>query len=110
MATITLVNSAQSVVADTIESFYTSPPTGAGTVVTAFSATNNTGSNRSYSAYIFDASATILNAVVPLKIVVRNKFDLGASIVGQIIPAGGTLRMESDLATSIAWRVTGKEL
>lgn len=110
MTTLVLVNSEQTSVANTIEDFYTSPSDSAGTIITAFTATNNTGSNRTYKAYIFDSSGVALPAVSPLKIIIRNRFDLGSSIINQIIPAGGTLRMETDQANTIAFRVTGKEL
>lgn len=108
MADAILVNSAQSAVADTIEVFYTAPVGGA--KVSSFSATNNTTSSKSYLAYIYDASGAALPAIVPQKIVVRDRFDLGAAIVGQLIPPSGTLRMESSDAASIAFRVTGAEL
>jgi len=110
MAINTLVNSAQSIVANTIEIFYTSPDGGTGTVITAFTATNNTDSNRSYKAYIYDATGTLLQAIIPLKIIIRSKVDLGSPIVNHFIPENGTLRMESDLASSIVFRVSGKEL
>lgn len=107
---VVLVNSEQSNVANTIEIFYTSPPTGEGTIITAFTATNNTGSNRTYKAYIFDSTGAVLPAVAPLRIIIRNRFDLGSGVINQFIPPGGTLRMESDLASSIVFRVSGKEL
>lgn len=110
MANAVLVASYQSVTADTIELVYTSPVSGAGTIITAFTATNNTGANRTYRAYIYAADGLSLAAVVPLKIVVINRFDSGAGIVNQFIPPGGTLRFESDLASSISLRVSGKEL
>jgi len=110
MAVTVLVNSEQTSAANTIEQFYLSPVSGGGTVITAFTATNNTASNRTYKAYIFDSTGAILPAVTPLKIIVRNRLDTGSGVINQIIPAGGTLRMESDLADSIAFRVTGKEL
>lgn len=111
MTTNVLVNSAQNTAADTIETFYNSPGTpGIGTIITAFTASNNTTSSKTYKAYIFDVLGTVLQAVVPQKIVVRDRFDLGPSIVGQIIPPGGSLRMESSAANSIAFRVTGNEL
>tara|TARA_R110000823_G_C15498774_1_gene452911 strand:+ start:87 stop:419 length:333 start_codon:yes stop_codon:yes gene_type:complete len=110
MAEIILVNSAQNALSNDIQLFYTSPATGAGTLINAFTATNNTDSNKTYKAYIYDASATALDAVIPLRIIVRNRFDLGPSIVGQLIPAGGTLRMESSASQSVTFRVTGSEL
>lgn len=110
MAENILVNSAQNTVADAIQTFYTSPSTGGGTRITSFTASNNTTSSKTYKGYIFDSSGTVLEAVIPQKIVVRDRFDLGPSIVGQLIPPSGTLRMESSDIASIAFRVTGNEL
>jgi len=107
---ITLVQGQQNTVANTIEIFYLSPAGDGGTVITAFTASNNTASNKTYKAYIFTAAGTNEGAIIPVKIVVRNRFDVGASIVNQIIPAGGTLRMESSAADSIIFTVSGKEL
>ena len=109
MATAVLVNSVQNTLANTIETFYTSPADGAGTVITAFTATNNTGSNRTYKAYIFDSAGNPKEAITPVKIIVRNRFDPGNAIVNHEIEPGGTLRMESDGANSIVYRVTGNE-
>ena len=110
MATTTLVNSVSSSLANTIQSFYTSPATGGGTIISAFTATNNTGANASYKAYIFDATGTLKGAVLPLKVVIRNRFDPGNAIVNQVIPQGGTLRMETNIVGAIDFRVTGNEL
>ena len=110
MAENVLVNSAQNAIADTIEIFYTSPSTGNGTRITAFTASNATESSKSYGAYIYDVSASALPAIIPLKIIVPGRFDLGSAMVGHIIPPGGTLRMDSSLASSISYRVTGNEL
>ncbi len=110
MATVVAVDSVQNSLANTIQEFFKSPADGAGTVITAFTATNNSGANRTYKAYIFGADGIATDAVTPTKIVVRNRFDPGNSIVNHLIPAGGTLRMESDGATSIVFRVTGNNL
>ena len=105
-----LVNSSQNTAANTVENFYTSPSTGSGTKISAFTATNNTTSSKTYKAYLYDASGAVIEAIVPLKIIVRDQFDLGAALIGQIIQPGGSLRMESSDASSIAFRVTGSEL
>lgn len=110
MATAVLVNSAQNTLSNTVQTFYTSPPTGAGTIITAFTATNNTGANRTYRAYIYAEDETVAEAVTPLKILIRNKFDPGSSLVNHLIPPGGTLRMETDLLGTVVYRVTGNEL
>ena len=109
MADLILVNSEQSAAGDAIEIFYSAVSTGSGVKITAFSATNNTTSSKTYKAYIYDSSGSALEAIIPQKIVVRDRFDLGAAIVGQLIPPGGTLRMESSAASSIVFRVTGSE-
>lgn len=110
MATTVFVNSVSNLLANTIQTFYTAPAGGGGAIITAFTATNNTGANASFKAYIFDSSGTILGAVLPLKIVKRNRFDPGNAIVNQVIPAGGTLRMETNIIGAIDFRVTGNEL
>lgn len=110
MAELVMVNSEQNSIADSIEVFYTSPSTGAGTRVSAFTATNDTTSSKTYKGYIYDVSGNTITPVIPQKIIVRDRFDLGAPIVGQLIPPGGTLRMESSEALSIAFRVTGTEI
>lgn len=111
MATnVILVDSAQTVADDTIEEFYTSPAGGEGTLITAFTATNNTGANRYYTAFIYNELGELVEAVIPLTIIIRDKFRPGSAIVNHMIPPGGTLRMSTDQAASIAFRVTGKEL
>ena len=106
---VVMVNSVKNTNSDTIESFYTSPSQGAGTIISAFTAANNSGANQSFKSYIFDSSGSILDAVIPTQIVIRNRTNLGASIVNQLIPPGGTLRMESSNAPSLSFRVTGRE-
>lgn len=113
MAEQVLVNSKLNTLADTIESFYQAVLAGNGgngTRVIAFTASNNGSASASYKAYIYDSSGALLQAVVPQKIVVRDRFDLAPSIISQLIPPGGTLRMESSTANSIVFRVTGREL
>ncbi len=90
-----------------IETFFTAPTGGIGTVILAFTASNNTTEGATYKAYIYDSSGSLIGAVVPQKIVVRDRFDLAPSAVGQLIPPGGSLRMESSTASSVTFRVTG---
>ena len=104
---IVLVGSEQSAAANTIESFYQSPSSSDGTIITAWAATNSSGVNASYKAYIYDSSGSLKEPIIPLKIVVRNRFDLGPTATNQLIPNGGTLRMESSAIGSITFRVSG---
>jgi len=115
MPDVIMANSALNTVVDTIQEFYPAIPSsseGKGAKVTAFTASNNDGANGSatYKAYIYDASGSLLNAVIPQQIIVPDKFDLGPSIIGQLIPPGGSLRMESSRLGAITFRVTGREL
>lgn len=110
MATAVLANGVKNTVADTPQTIYTSPAAGAGTIITAFTATNNTTANRTFKAYIYASGETSAPAILPLKVLIRNKFDPGSAIVNHVIPAGGSLRVESDLADSISFYVTGNEL
>ncbi len=110
MTDVVLVNSAKNTLTDTIEVFYTSPLADKGTIITAYVASNNSGVNASYKAYIFDATGTPLEALTPTQVVVRKKIDLGPAVINQLIPAGGTLRMESSALNSIVFRVSGVAL
>lgn len=95
---------------DTIESVYVAPASLVeGTLITAFTAANNTPSMRSYKAYIYD-SVGGQEAITPRKIVVQDTIDTGAGIVNHIIKPGGSLRVESDAALSISFFVTGNEI
>ena len=109
MATIPLVVNGENTAADTIESLYTSPSQGAGTVVTAFTASNDTTSSKSYLAYIFDSAGSLVSSVIPMTIVVRDRASPGSTIINQTIPAGGTLRIESSAANSLNFYVSGIE-
>jgi hypothetical protein len=110
MTDVVIVDSKSSGVPNGIEQFYQSSTSGNGTIITAFSAINNSGINASYKAYIYDSTGAAVDPVIPLKIVVRNRFDVGPSITNQLIPSGGSLRMESSAAGSITFRVSGVEL
>lgn len=106
MTDVVIVDGKFNTFPDLVATFYTSPLTAA-TVITAWAAVNNSGVNASYKAYIFNSDGDMVNALVPTKIVVRNKFDIGPSITNQLIPAGGSLRMETSTAAAIDFRVSG---
>ena len=114
MAEDVLVFNAANKFVDTLEIFYTSPPSSVsgakGTRITKFTAPNNSTSSIDYKAYVFDSAGTIKEAVIPQTTVVRDKFDLGASIVGHLMPPGSTLRIESSVANQMQFYVTGNEL
>ena len=110
MQGVVLVNNAKSSATDTIEVFYTSPVGQRGTVISSFTATNSTGSNKSYKAYIYDSTGTATSPIIPTKGIINDGFDTGSAIVNHKIPAGGTLRMESSSANGINFYVTGNEL
>jgi len=93
MATPTLVaNKFVNTLADTPESMYTSPATGKGTIISAFTAANNSLSNKSYRAYIVSKGELPVNPQRPFKIVIwDDEPDLGSGIDNQVIPPGGKL-------------------
>ena len=103
-----LNNGFKNTAADTIEAVYTDQ--GEGTVITAFSATNNTINNRIYRAYIYDSTGNAIDSPVPHTIVKTKRYNLGAPLIGKVIPAGGSLRVESDLADSLFFQVSGDKL
>lgn len=105
---IVLADSVQNTAADTIETIYTDSGAGTGTTITAFTATNNTVSNKTYTTYIYNSDGVAKEAIIPRTIIVKDRRHLGAGIVGQLIPSGGTLRVENSAATSVVFRVTGQ--
>ena len=112
MADLVMVNNQRSTTADTIEEFFTAATAGAsgkGARITAFTASNNTTSCVSYKAYIYDSAGAAVGAIVPMKIVVKDKFDSASSAVNQTIPAGGTLRAENSTASALNFYMSGLE-
>ena len=110
MASSTLiVNKGVNTIADTPEIIYTSPTNGNGTIITAFTAANNSSSNKSYKAYIVDKDDTANNPQLPFRVVIWDDIDLGTGIEGQTIPPGGTLQVEANDIDAVYFTVSGKE-
>ena len=109
MATpFTLISNKKSTAANSIQIMYTASKA---TQITKFTATNDTGVNRSYRAYIYDSTGTATGSSVPTKFVTSLKgFDLAPTIVGHVVPKGGTIRVESSAANSLTFRATGELL
>lgn len=80
------------------------------TLITSFTAANNSTVNASYKAYIVKSGENPLQPVIPLQIVVWGENDLGIGIVNQVIPAGGSLYVESSATNSIYFTVSGREI
>ena len=104
-----LVSNFKTLASDTVETVYTSPSSGQGTIITAFTASNDTTASVSFKAYIYDQTGTAVNSVIPLSIVVRDRFNVGPSIINQVIPAGGALRVENSTAASLNYHVSGRQ-
>ena len=94
---------------DVITQLYLSPASGAGTIVTAFTATNDSGASASYKAYIYNSSGSVVNTVIPMTIIVKDRFHSGPSIVNQVVPAGGTIRAENSTGDALNFYATGRE-
>ncbi len=94
---------------DEITILYTSPETSDGTVIRSFTVSNNSTASVSYKAYIYDSGGVTVGAIVPMKIVVKDKFDSATSAVNQTIPAGGTLRAENSTASALNFYMSGLE-
>jgi len=104
MTDFTLVDGETNSSDNTTKVFYTSPDN-QGTLIKAFTAYNDTSANQSFKAYINSSKA-----IIPFKVLIRNKTYIGAEIIGQEIPPGGSLSMEQSSAESIHFRVTGELL
>ena len=107
---IILIEGVQNGAANTIESVYQNN-TGSSVQVIAFTASNNTGANHSYKAYIYDETGSSAGAIRPTKIVTSLRgFDLCPPIIGQIVPNGGSIRTESSTASTIIFYASGRVL
>lgn len=80
------------------------------TLITSFTASNNSNVNASFKAYITSLNEEPKNPQIPMKIIVWGENDLGIGIVNQVIPAGGSLYVESSALGSIYFTVSGREI
>ncbi len=94
---------------DTITILYTSPAAGDGTVIRSFTVSNNSSASASYKAYIYNSGGLAVGAIVPMKIVVKDRFDSAPSAVNQTIPSGGSLRAENSTAGALDFYMSGLE-
>ena len=108
MAVETIVFNAKNTAADTVEKFADAPTNNAIEIL-GFTASNNSDASVTYKAYIY-SSESLVDAIIPQKIVVPDRFDLGPSIVGMVIPKGGSLRMETSTAEALLFNVVGQEI
>ena len=104
-----LVASKRSTLSNTPEIFYTSPSSQEGTVITNFTVTNDTGTTRSYKAYIVLSGGSADTPIVPNRNILTNRTDNPTEMAGQFIPPGATLQMESDAVNGISFTVSGRE-
>jgi len=111
MADIVLIENAQISTVDTVVTLYSALPGGAGTIVTAWSAVNNSSisSSVSYKAYITDSGGAVIGSLIPLTIVVRDRFHAGSSVINQTVPPGGSIRAENSQSNGLLFYVTGRE-
>ena len=110
MADSVLINNLKISAVDTITTAYTSPASGQGTIITAFTASNDGGpASVSYKGYIYDQGGSLVSAVIPMTIVVKDRFHSGPSVVNQVIPPGGTLRLENSTSDGLNFYATGRE-
>lgn len=104
-----LVNKGVNTLVDTPEAIYISPEAGNGTIITAFTAANNSTSNKSYKAYIVSKDGVADNPQLPFRIIIWADIDLGTGIDGQTIPPGGSLYVEASAANAVYFTVSGKK-
>jgi len=106
MAVETIVLNAANTQPDTVEKFADAPANNPLEIL-VFTASNDSEASVTYKAYIY-SSEDAVQAVIPQKPVVKDRFDLGPSIVGLLIPAGGSLRMETSTANALFFNVVGE--
>ena len=109
MADIPIIINQTIAAVDSIATLYSSPDTGSGTLITAFTATNCTTTGVSYLAYIVSSSGSADCSIIPFTIVGRDKFHSGPSMVNETVPPGGTIRVENSAANGLNFYATGRE-
>ena len=107
MAESNLIINAKIPSADAIETLFTSPIGGSGTVISALTVTNNSTASASYKIYIVGSDGLIRDPVVPQTIVVRDRSSAAATAVNHTIPRGGTLRAENSTANALGFYMSG---
>jgi hypothetical protein len=107
---ITLVLNIANSLADTKESILTTVTTGPGTMIDSVTASNATGVNASYSAYIVAPGETPTFPQTSDQVVVWGENELGIGLVNHVIPPGGSLYIETSAANSIYFTVSGRIL
>ena len=109
MADSVLISNETVTAIDTVTVLYPSPDSGSGTIVTAFTASNDGGpSSVSYKGYIYSSNGVVVSAVIPQTIVVKDRFHSGPSMVNQVVPAGGSIRVENSAADGLNYYATGR--
>lgn len=103
MTDFILIDGVSNEVANTPEALFTSTNDN-GTKIKTFVAYNSTGINRSFKVFI----GNTVKAVIPLKILIRNKTYIGSEVIGQVLKKGQSLFTESSLEDSIEFRSTGE--
>lgn len=89
---------------------YTAPANGAGTRVTAFTATNsNTVENYTLHIVPSSGSANLTNILVAARSLAINEPDNPAEITNQLVPAGGTIQALASTTLKISVRASGVE-
>lgn len=79
------------------------------TLITAFTAANETVATRKYKVYIVPSGGTADRALSAEVSMLANSSRTEDKVIGHYIPAGGTLRVETDLGVSIHFTVSGRE-
>jgi len=107
--TVTLIDADQPTVTTAVDS-YTSPSTGGGTRIIAFTASSTAGNaTASYRVFI-GLTATDATEIIPAINMVAPSQDTPFELIGHLIPAGAKLFVQVSAANTITFRVTGIEL
>ena len=87
MATVNkqLVSSQKAAAADTPQVFYTSPSNALGTIITNFTASNDTSATRTYKAYIVASGGSATVPLVPKRAIVTDRTDISPEMAGSTL-------------------------
>ena len=91
---------------------YTSPLSGLGTMITAFTIANGALSSVSYKAWVVPSGSSVGDEflLVPAREVKTLKTDVPYEVIGHLMPPNSVLYLECSIANSAGIRVSGVEI
>ena len=109
---VTLVNGVSITVASTPVALYSSPSSGTGTIISAFTISNTSSGTVNYKCWVVPLGSIVGDefVLVPSKAIKTLKSDVPYEVVSHFMPVSSVLYVQADAASAVSVRVSGVEL